>query len=593
MAVLFLPRLSYVAENQRILQIAPLGTDESWGATTIHEAVIKGKPLFWNVYPDAYFLTNWMPLMILKQFRSVSITDTIVVSRTVSLACYVLVGVVVFLGMKRYWGAWNATLACLLTFTFSQGQDLVLRATACQPDLMNLLVFTVAFFGGLELVRTPSWGSVFYCGAIAGLAMGVKFSGFLLLPVFGGIILLQTVGMDIDALQVQVQKVIKANTAVLMAVLSGLLVLSLVAWMAAGHGSTLGWLPTPASLSPKVGLAAYIASVLMLLALVNLRSESVYWHSRIWGPRLAWGGQNILLLATVFAVVFFLAAPNTWFHLRFIDEILYHTGNTGKGAAGGRGWGVFHIGEVVSPLFLVLTLVGASVAIYCWWSRLWKQPAADEVLALLWAVVTIGVLFITVSKTRERYLYPALPCMFFFSWYAIKWLLDIADKYSITRNARHVVLVCCLVGASGQIFAREIRNNRTVFAEVARKTGFVLGDWLRANMPKGARIMTQGGVYVPLEFENVAGLSGGNPYDLVKNFNPEIVIIEKQRVARVIASSDSGFDEVLIVPAKLARRFYYDMINGKLGFQQAVELNHVGCDETFVVYRKTDRVPRE
>ncbi|MFA5190354.1 MAG: hypothetical protein WC740_06495 [Verrucomicrobiia bacterium] len=588
---LLLSRLGYAAEDLRQLQLAPFGTDETWVASEVDKAVGLGKPLIMHIYPDLYFLTAWVPLYVWKTVHSVAMADVIVCLRIVSLLCFVMIGVFSTLGIARLHGARNGFLFSLLFFVLCATPELVGRSTACQPDLMNLCVFTALFLCGMELVRRPTAPVVALCGLVAGAGMAVKFSTVLVLPALALVVALHAFSLDRGQIWFHARQSARISRWIVFAGVVGLVLLSIVAWLASRHGSSLGWLPVPAGVSNLVGMASYIVCAVMLL--VALWAEkSLREPSSRWVCVVLFVGHHGLLMALTFVVAFYLCAPNQWFHLRFLSEIGASADMTTAATGVGSSFIKFNLVEVVCPTLLALAAVGALLAVRTWWTGRKKALVTDEVLALVWAMIVIAYLVFRVAKTRERYVYPALPALVCLAWFTVRWAIGLLERVRFTSRWVAAAVAVGLMGAQCSVLAREHVRNTAEFVALDKLNGSEVGRWLQSNVPHETSILCSGGAHVPLTFSKVHGLGVGDPFNHLKQSRPEFIVLRDAMKAHAAAVPEGGFDEFFLVPGTRSRQFYAALDNGSLGFSPLRDFRNLQ-GPGFVVYKRVGALPVE
>ena len=591
MAAILLSRLDYAAADLRQLALAPMGADETWIVSEVERTLGLGKPLIMHLYPDLYFLAAWVPLYAWKTVRSVTTTDVIVCLRLVSLLCFVLVGVFSTLGIARVRSARDGFLFSLLFFVLCVSPELVMRSTACQPDLMNLCVFTALFLCGMGLVRRPVASVVALCGVVAGMGMAVKFSTVLVLPALALVVGLHAFSFDRDRLWLYACQSARVSRWIVSAGIVWLVLLSAVAWMAYRHGSSLGWLPVPAGVSSAAGMTAYIVCALVLLVALwagnrlpkpSARSVCVVWFL----------GHNGLLMALTFVAAFYLCAPNQWFHLRFLSEIGASAGMTAAAVGAASSFIKFNFVEVVHPVLLMLAAIGALLAVRTWWTGRRKALVTEEVFALAWAVIVIAYLVLCVARTRERYIYPALPALVCLAWFAVHWVIGLLERVRFTSQWVAAAVVVGLMGAQGFVLAREHARNTEGFIALDKLNGSEVGRWLLSNVPHEAPILYSAGAHIPLAFSKVHGLGTGDPFDHLKQSRPGFIVLGDAMKAHAAAVPEGGFDEVYLVPGTRSRQFYAALDNGSLGFHRLREFRDLQ-GPGYVIYKRDGAIPVE
>ncbi|MCX6901162.1 MAG: hypothetical protein NT105_21005 [Verrucomicrobia bacterium] len=591
MAAILLSRLGYAAADLRQLALAPMGADETWIVNEVERTLGLGKPLIMHLYPDLYFLAAWVPLYVWKTVHSVTTTDVIMCLRLVSLLCFVMVGVFSTLGVARLRGSRDGFLFSLLFFVLCVSPELVMRSTACQPDLMNLCVFTALFLCGMGLVRKPVASVVALCGVVAGMGMAVKFSTVLVLPALALVVGLHAFSFDRDRLWLYARQSARVSRWIVSAGIVWLVLLSAVAWMASRHGSSLGWLPVSAGVSSAAGMTVYIMGALVLLAALwaenrlekpSARSVCVVWFL----------GHNGLLLGLAFVAAFYLCAPNQWFHLRFLSEIGASAGMTTVAVGAASSFIKFNLATVVHPALLALAVVGAVVAIGSCWTGRKKALVADEVLALAWAVIVIAYLVFRVARTRERYVYPALPALVCLAWFTVHWGIGLLERVRFTSQWVATAVVVGLMGAQCFVQARERARNTEGFIALDKLNGSEVGRWLLSNVPHEVPILCSAGAHIPLAFSKVHGLGMGDPFDHLKQSRPGFIVLGDAMKAHAAAVPEGGFDEIYLVPGTRSRQFYAALDNGSLGFHRLREFRSLK-GPGFVVYKRDGTFPVE
>lgn len=590
-AALLLPRLGYAAADLRQLQLAPVGADETWIAGEVERTLNLGKPLIWHIYPDFYFLAAWVPLRVWKAVHCVTTSNVIVCLRVISLLCFVMVGAFSTLGIARLRDARDGFLFSLLFFTLCVTPELVTRATACQPDLMNLCVFTALFLCGMKLVRKPKASVVALCGLVAGVGMAVKFSTVLVLPALALVIVLEAFALDRDQLWIYTRQSARANRWIVFISCAGLVLLSVVAWLAFRGGSSLGWLPTPAGISNAMGMAIYLVGALVFQIGLMVENRSSLPQTR-WIRTILFVGHNGLLMALTFVAAFYLCAPNQWFHLRFLSEINATASMTVDAVGAASSWVRFKLVDVVHPAFLTMAAVGAIIALRTWWTGRNNVLVTDEVLALAWSAIIIAYLLFGVSKTRERYVYPAFPALVCLTWFAVRRLIGLLERVRITSRWVMGVVVVGLMGVQCTVLAREHERNTSEFVDLKQLNGWEVGCWLLANAPRDSSILCCGAAYIPPMFAKVYGLGHGDPLEHLKEFHPQFVVISDAMEAHAAAVPEGGFDEIYLVSGTRSRRFYAALEDGSLGFRRLCEFRD-RQGQGFVVYKQTSSTAGE
>lgn len=584
MAAILLSRLGYAAADLRQLALAPMGADEAWIAGEVERTLSLGKPLIMHVYPDLYFLVAWVPLYVWKTVHSVTTTDVIVCLRFVSLLCFVMVGALSTLGITRFRGARDGFLFSLLFFVLCVSPELVMRSTACQPDLMNLCVFTALFLCGMGLVRKPVASVVALCGVVAGMGMAVKFSTVLVLPALALVVALHAFSFDRDHLWFYARQSARVSRWIISAGIVWLVLLSAAAWMASRHGSSLGWLPTPSGISNVVGMTAYLVCALVLLVALwaenRLQKPSARSVCAVW-----FLGHNVLLMVLTLVAAFYLCAPNQWFHLRFLCEIGASASMTAAAVGAASLFIKFNVFGVVHPVLLVLAAIGALLAVRAWWMGRKKTLVTDEVLALAWAVIVIAYLVVCVAKTRERYVYPALPALVCLAWFTVHWVVGLLDRIRFTSQWVAAAVVVGLMGAQGFVLAREHARNSEAFVALDKLNGSEVGRWLLSNVPHETTILYSAGAHIPLAFSKVHGLGMGDPFDHLNQSRPGFIVLSDAMKAHAAAVPEGGFDEVYLVPGTRSRQFYAALDNGSLGFHRLREFRD-RQGPGYVVYKR-------
>ncbi len=590
-AFLLIPRLGYAAGDLRQLQLAPFGTDETWVASEVDKAVSLGKPLIMHIYPDFYFLAAWAPLCVWKAVHPVAMPDVIVCLRIVSLLCFAMIGVLSTLGVARLHGARNGFLFSLMFFVLCATPELVGRSTACQPDLMNLCVFTALFLCGMELVRRPTAPVVAGCGLVAGAGMAVKFSTVLVLPALAMVVVLHAFSLDRGQLWVHVRQSARISRWIVLAVVAGLALLSAAAWLAFRHGSSLGWMPVPAGVSNLVGMTSYVVCAVLLL--VGLWAERSMPEPSSRSVCALWFiGHHGLLMAMTFVASFYICAPNQWFHLRFLSEIGASADMTTAATGIGYSFIKFKLAEVVCPVLLGLAAVGVLLAVRTWWMGRKKALVTDEVLALVWAVVVIAYLVFRVAKTRERYVYPALPALVCLAWFTVRWTIEFLERVRFTSRWVAAAVALGLMGAQCSVLAREHARNTGEFIALEKLNGSAVGRWLQSNVPHETSILCSGGAHIPLSFPKVYGLGVGDPFNHVKQSRPEYIVLRDGMKTHSAAVPGGGFDEFFLVPGTRSRQFYAALDDGSLGFRQLCEFRSLQ-GPGFVIYKRAGVLPVE
>lgn len=591
MAAILLSRLDYAATDLRQLQLAPMGGDETWIAGEVERTLSLGKPLIWHLYPDLYFLVAWVPLYVWKTVHSVTTSDVIVCLRFVSLLCFVMVGVFSTLGIARVRGPRDGFLFSLLFFVLCVTPELATRSTACQPDLMNLCVFTALFLCGMELVRRPEAPVVVLCGVVAGMGMAVKFSTVLVLPALALVVALHSFSFDRDHLWLYARQSARVSRWVILAGVVWLVLLSAVAWMASRHGSSLGWLPVPAGVSNLTGMTAYIVCALMLLVVVWAANKFPEPSGRSVCVVLFIGHYG-LLMALTFVAAFYLCAPNQWFHLRFLSEIGASASMTAAAVGAASSFIKFNVSGVVHPVLLVLAAIGALLAVRIWWMGRKKVLVTDEVFALAWAVIIIAYLVFRVARTRERYVYPALPALVCLAWFAVHWVIGLLERVRLTSQWVAAAVVVGLMGAQGFVLAREHARNSEAFVALDKLNGSEVGRWLLSNVPHEAPILYSAGAHIPLAFLKVHSLGMGDPFEHLQQSRPGFIVLGDAMKAHAAAVPEGGFDEIYLVPGTRSRQFYAALDNGSLGFHRLRECRSLK-GPGFVVYKRDGAFPVE
>lgn len=594
MSGVLLPRVRFGAQNLRVVEV--VSRDESWIAFQLWHAWEYSLPnhqlpVYYD-YGDLYMNVGLVSLLVSSPFRSIDQKQAVTTLRLVSLACFLLIGLMGYLWGRRLTGPIGGfAFSSLLFIMISADADSIHRVVYCQPDMLNLLASLAAWFACMELAARLSRTRLVLAAGAAGLVMAVKLSGFLFLPLILLILLFHALYTDEESLLRHAGRVERPLLHFHYAIGAILVIASAMTPLLLRKGHTLNILPIPAHWTRLGGLGAYgvvlIVSCALLLGIRAVRT----------GGRGPLNRAGFLYSSTAAAVVAFLlvfgaTSPSWWLGLRFAPFLTGYAGSIHQVTRPIGGWMRLMLRDLPGPFPVILILIGAGIVVSGAIKSGLRMACKRDLASLVWVALTVCFIVAYVGFVQDRYLFPVLPAMCLLAALPILYLSDFLRERGDKLKLLSAVLIVLWYIYAGCLIRRQALETKANFSSMQSEPGFQAGKWMDANLPGSTRIVWNFGVYIPPRFKDVHFFDTGDPYRQLEKYAPDVVAVNTQETLMTARLPAEAFEQpVFHIQVGTVRRFYADLFAQRLGLKQVATFSDRARGFDVVVLRREGESP--
>lgn len=570
MTAIVFPRLWFAAQDLRMIEVSPLGRDEGWYGGTLWGGWQTGAPIFFSTYGFLYNNIFWIIAKLFSFILSITEQTTIILSRGINLAAYLSLGIIPLYWLIRKRGFLFALLYSLLLFLFSKDNDLIIRATSIQADLLNFMTILLSFFIILQLANKFTVKTLVTASFMAGVVMAVKFFGFMLMPfILFTLILIKLNRQERTNLVANIKKIFERLTLVIICILTLIILFEVILPTRSIYGDII---KIPQLFFPQffIGLLLLLRMTLGILSL--LKSTSKF---------------NFLLSATtlsilVFILSFTLFSSKSLFRINFLNflvpqiyqqQYFYSALNDKLNIIFNEGLGI-----LLSTIFIFSS-------VYFILKLLFDKTTLDKeyIISLIWSWFMIFFFLLLTRGFAIRYLYILYPAIVFVAVYSI------VNLYKFLPRAKLImpVFIGLIFLRSLQIIQTQVNINRTQFSCLECIPGIQVGRWLDKNFPDSqTKIMQEISVYVPQRFQDPRFFSWGDPYPYFSANNPDVIFLTGSHVRNVFGLKDNSIDFMYRVEAMKPKKFLLDLYIHKLPYRQVALFGSIQDDNDIIVFIK-------
>ena len=320
---------------------------------------------------------------------------------------YAALGGGMYFWVRRRVGPLAAAVALLFLASLPASPDFALRTTACQVDMVNLLLSALAVLLVLDYLRQPSLRVILFVGAALGAVMAVKLSAFF-------VVLLAVAAVVVWSAAEETKRIDESRSASRLAALGSLtillagslLVTAVTALLATRGGPGLWRLPIPTSW-PRVGIAVYPLTLTVVFAVVYLLGRHAGDRASLRPSRTTAGAERIVLMSCAALIAFAFLCPNGVMALHFVRALSFQSGSV---QAGADSW----LGVLAGGALLWLLPLSAIFAALLTAECLKVPSELDRVrltalFLLAWEALALIAAIVLIGRARERWLWPLFP----------------------------------------------------------------------------------------------------------------------------------------------------------------------------------------
>lgn len=594
---LLAPRLFYGSDNLRALEAVAAGRDEAYVAGSAWGIWLHGPFTLSSAYGDLYYFLGWLALRVFAVFRQPSEHVAIVVLRSISLFSYVAFGAGMYFWVKRLAGPVAAAVALLLAASLTSSGDFAMRATACQPDMLNLALSALALVLIVQSLRKPTLKSAAAVGAAVGAVMAVKLSAVFVALLAGAALLVWSVAESADGIAQSRSASRRAALRLVAVLFAGSLFIAIAVALLSTRGHGLGRLPIPPSWPRTLGTAVYplvLAAVFVIVYLVDRAAGA----GGSWRARLAVFLERLVLMGCVAAIAFAILSPNAVIGLRFLGDLGGQSGTITSGGGGLVEWARVLTGGALLWLLPLSAVLAAFVVTGCVkrTSRRLDRDRLTLLIVLVWQAVALVTMVVLVSKARERFLYPLLPAFVLTAGLGVTALVSAIARWWRAKRlvsqlaVAAVVCVSVLLPVGLAVAAVEAQNERD-YSDFARQPGYQVGLWLDDRFPADTSIMQNAGAYIPQRYADVAFLPGGDPAASLAGAKPDTMVVNLVFVTYADSMPRHEIDTVQGVEAGIVQDFYHGLLSGELGYTIVKGFPPTSTSVGFVILQVRSETP--
>jgi hypothetical protein len=585
MSAVLLPRVRFGAENLRQLEV--VSRDEAFVAGALWNAWEQRLPEY-SQYGDLYWNIGLVSLLVTSPFRDIGQQQAIIVLRLVSLACFLLVGVIAYLWGRRLTGTIGGFAFSSLLFTMvSADVDSMNRVVCVQPDMLNLLASLAAFFACLELATKLSRVRLLLAAGLAGMVMAVKHSGFLFLPLILLVLLFHALYADEEGLSRHAARVERPLLWFHYAIGAALVTAMLLTPGLLRKGHTLQVLPLPPTWPRLLGLGAYfgglVGSYALLLGVRAVRPTGAGLVNRV-----GFVYSSMIAALAAFVLVFVALSPSSWEGLRFARGLVRYAGDIQRSFGYDRisAWARLLVRFLPGPIPLTLALAGGVVVVFSAIKSGLRATCKRTLASLIWVVLTTGFFVLRVSFVQNRFVFPLLPAMCLLAVQPVLRLSGFLVRKRLRPGRLVAVLAVLSYVPAGCHIGRQMLRTRADFSDLESLPGYRAGRWLDANLPSSTRIIFNSGIYVPPRFKDAHAFYSGDPYRQIEEYDPDVVMVNMLLVRGLWRRADRDLVAGFAIPVGTVRRFYADLLEQRLPFKQAAFIPDSARGHDIVILRR-------
>jgi hypothetical protein len=588
MSAALLPRVHFGAENLRVVEV--LSRDESWVAFQLSQAWEHKLPLYRD-YGDLYWNVGLVSLLVSSSLRSIDQKQAVTTLRLVSLACFLLIGLMGYLWGRRLTGPIGGfAFSSLLFIMISADADSIHRVVYCQPDMLNLLASLAAFLACMELAVKLGRARLLLAAGTAGLVMAVKHSGFLFLPLIVIILLFHALYSDEESLLCHASRVEIPLLRFQYAIGALLVIAAAMTPLLLRRGHTLSILPIPAHWPRLLGLGAF-GVVLMVSCALLLGFRAVRAAGCGLLNRAGFLYSSVVTEVGAFVVVFGMTSPSSWLGLRFAGPLIAYAGTIHQITRPIGGWARLILRDLPGPFPVMLILVGTGIVIYGTIRSGLRKASKRDLASLVWAALTVCFIVAYVGFVQHRYLFPVLPAMCWLAALPISYVNDLLRRRGDKLKLLSAVLIVLWCIYAGCLIRRQALETKANFSSLQSEPGFQAGQWMDANLPSKTVIIQNFGVYIPTRFKWII-FDAGDPYRQLEKYDPDVVVVNTQETLMTAHLPAEAIEQpVFYIRVGTVRRFYADLLAQRLGFKQVVTFSDRARGFDVVILRREGESP--
>lgn len=471
------------------------------------------------MYSHLYFNTGLVPLIAWDFFSPVSEQDIIILFRLLSALYFMGAILVVFFIGKKFFGKATAWLSVILLLTTSS--QLFVYSAMFHPDTAQMFFISLGIYFCCRYFDSGNrWRYLAFAAFAAGLAFGTKYAGIMLMPVIGGIDLLQKPSQKNHPLK-----------------LWGAFVFCLAAAILLDKNLIMNYVPLNENSEGFFLLAA--AGRIFSMAGGSLVLAGIVFREKFsQNSYLAWFSEklvNTALFSGIFILAFGLSSPGCLRGLNFVNGFINVTdlayyGHWFRASLGVSGWLEVLVSQGVLN-YILFSLFAANIVLTVF-SAYTSGTGKIAFTAVLfsWILVYFITLVLRINADFPHYLIPILPFILILAANSIERAAGyLTKKIPALHPGYAVIAVSLLLSGYNTFFSlREIYITRNDFVnKVSTSDAVRAGNWLQENVTPETRILYDRYAYIPAKF-NAGFASWGISQKQFFETMPELIVINSK-----------------------------------------------------------------
>ncbi len=572
-------RLTVASYDLRFVEVMPLGRDEAYVATNFWTSWERGVPLFGSIYGSLYFNIAFIVAKFLDFFSPLTQSTAIVLLRSISLFCYLLSAVALYIIFRRKIGV-LAAISITLCFTLiSYNDDFVRRITICQPDMLNLFCGVLILYGILEVYKDFTVRALIYVSVFTGLFMSVKHSGFIFFPLIFLVFVSSVIGKkenEIDDLKNRVFNLF-FKTHLFLAIISAGVCLFLNFLVGNSYQEIL--------------LIVNAATAYFLIVFLVLWGANALYKMTFVGkyPKLFTLWLCLFCFFDLFLLVFSVSSIGSVYpDLSFLSNLSRLNSFFSAVSGGFLNWWKMITERILSYWYVIVIISGLSFMLVNPGQNLIRKEKQLYFLMLYWLSGSLLIIMLTVGLVADRYLFPFFPFLVYVLvmpvLYFFRFLLN-----QLKLNGSTLLIAITVFYLFFLLTAfrnhKKIQQDNAIYARVDIKPGVLVGEWLKSNCNDTVRILLDSYAYIPSNFFNVKMLDYGDPYVQLQSFKPDIIILNDYYKRLYNSTPDEEISSANLIKAKISKSFY-SFFDRNTEYELIKELQNEELNEGFRIFKK-------